>query len=101
MVNINWEVRIKNPMWWAQVVAAIVMPLILGMGYEWQDMTTWATLGSTIWAALQNPVVVVTMPTSLWAAVTDPTTKGFKDSERAMTYTQPQDDSNSIIEFDE
>lgn len=100
-LNINWQVRIKNPMWWVQVIVAIVMPLILGMGYEWQDMTTWATLGSTIWAALQNPVVVVTMLTSLWAAVTDPTTKGFKDSERAMTYTEPQDDSNSIIEFDE
>lgn len=98
-LNINWQVRLKNPMWWVQVIVAIVMPLILGMGYEWQDMTSWATLFSTIWAALQNPVVVVTMLTSLWAAVTDPTTKGFKDSHQAMTYEKPRDDSEDIIEF--
>lgn len=98
-MNINWKVRLRNPMWWAHVVLAIVMPLILGMGYEWQDMTSWATLFSTIWAALQNPVVVVTMLTSLWAAVTDPTTKGFKDSEQAMSYEKPKDDTDSIISF--
>ena len=100
-LNINWQVRLKNPMWWVQVIVAIVMPLILGMGYEWTDMTSWATLGETLLAALGNPVVVVTMLTSLWAAVTDPTTKGFKDSERAMTYEKPQDDSGSIIEFED
>ena len=92
-MNINWQVRIKNPLWWVQVVIAIVMPLILGMGYEWTDMTSWATLGSTLFAAIQNPVVFVAMLTSLWAAVMDPTTKGFKDSERAMTYAEPHDDS--------
>ena len=97
-MNINWHVRINNPLWWTQVAAAIVMPLVLGMGYEWTDMTSWATLGHTLLAALGNPVVVVAMLTSLWAAVMDPTTKGFKDSKRAMTYTEPHDDSGSITE---
>ncbi|MBQ9785077.1 MAG: phage holin [Clostridia bacterium] len=100
-MNINWQVRVKNPLWWAQVVVAIVMPLIVGMGYEWQDMTSWATLFSTIWAALNNPVVVVSMITSLWMAVMDPTTKGFKDSEQAMTYTAPKDDAEDIISFED
>ena len=100
-MNINWQVRLRNPLWWAQVVVAVVMPLIIGMGYEWQDMTSWATLGSTLWAALGNPVVVVTMLTSLWAVVMDPTTKGYGDSEQAMTYERPKDDASGIIEFDE
>ena len=90
-MNINWKVRIKNPVWWAQVALAIVMPLILGMGYEWQDMTSWAALGKTLWVAVQNPVVFVAMLASAWAAVTDPTTKGVGDSPRAMTYDEPKD----------
>ena len=49
-MNINWHVRINNPLWWTQVAAAIVMPLVLGMGYEWTDMTSWATLGHTLLA---------------------------------------------------
>lgn len=88
-MEINWEVRVKNPLWWAQVTASIVMPLIIGMGYEWEDMTSWSTLFSVILSALGNPVVVVTMVTSLFAAITDPTTKGLKDSGRAMRYKKP------------
>lgn len=95
-LGINWKVRIKNPLWWVQVVVAICMPLILGMGYEWQDMTSWATLGSTLWAALQNPVVFVAMLTSLWTAVVDPTTKGLGDSQQAMEYAEPKDDSAAV-----
>lgn len=89
-MNINWKVRIKNPIWWVQIVIAIVMPLILGMGYEWQDMTSWATLLDTLWAAVQNPVVFVAMLTSAWAAIIDPTTAGVGDSAQAMTYAAPK-----------
>lgn len=90
-MNINWKVRIKNPIWWVQVVLAVIMPLILGMGYEWQDMTSWALLGETLWAAVQNPVVFAAMLASAWSAVTDPTTKGPGDSAQAMTYEAPKD----------
>lgn len=90
-MNINWKIRFKNPIWWAQMAFAIIMPLILGMGYEWQDMTSWATLGDTLWAAVQNPVVFATMLASAWSAVTDPTTKGSGDSAQAMTYEAPKD----------
>ena len=63
-MQINWKVRFKNPVFIAQLACAIVLPLIVGMGAEWSDMTTWAALGSTIAAALGNPVVVVSMLTS-------------------------------------
>lgn len=91
-MNINWKVRVKNPIWWAQVALAVIMPLIIGMGYEWQDMTSWTVLGETMWAAVQNPVVFAAMLASAWSAVTDPTTKGPGDSAQAMTYEKPKDE---------
>lgn len=87
-MKINWQIRFKNPTWWAQVVASIVMPLVVGMGYEWSDMTSWATLGDVIAAALGNPVICVAMLTSLWAAITDPTTSGTLDSAAALCRTE-------------
>lgn len=87
-MQINWKVRFRNPVFVAQLVCAVVMPLITGMGYEWSQMTTWATLGEVIAAALGNPVVVVSMLTSVWACITDPTTSGISDSKSALERTE-------------
>lgn len=87
-MQINWKIRLKNPLFIAQLVCAVVMPLITGMGYEWSQMTTWATLGEVIAAALGNPVVVVSMLTSVWACITDPTTSGISDSKSALERTE-------------
>ena len=87
-MQINWKVRFRNPVFVAQLACAVVMPLITGMGYEWSQMTTWATLGEVIAAALGNPVVVVSMLTSVWACVTDPTTSGISDSKSALERTE-------------
>lgn len=90
-MQINWGVRLRNPVFWAQVACAIVLPLVVGIGASWEDMTTWETLGSAIVEGLSNPVVFVSMVTSLWACVTDPTTAGTGDSATAMTYTKPKE----------
>ena len=90
-MNINWKVRLHNPTWWAQVACAIVLPLVCGAGAQWSDMTSWATLGSTLLSALGNPVVVMAMLVQLWTAVTDPTTKGTSDSAQALTYETPKE----------
>lgn len=88
MGNINWEVRLKNPVFWAQVIAAIVLPLVVGVGATWEDMTSWATLGSAIVQGLSNPVVFVSMIVSLWTCITDPTTSGTADSASALSRTE-------------
>lgn len=90
MCNINWSVRVKNPVWWAEVIASIVVPLIVGIGMSWDDMTSWATLGQALATAMGNPVVVVSMLVSLWNTITDPTTAGIGDSKAAMTYEKPK-----------
>lgn len=87
-MQINWRIRFKNPLFIAQLVCAVVMPLITGMGYEWSQMTTWATLGEVLAAALGNPVVVVAMVVSVFNLITDPTTSGISDSKSALERTE-------------
>lgn len=89
-MNINWEVRVKNPTFWAQVAIAIVSPILVGLGLQWQDMTSWNALAGAIWTAVQNPVIVFSAIGSLWACITDPTTQGTRDSALAMTYNVPK-----------
>lgn len=85
--NINWGVRFKNPVFWVQVAASIVLPLVIGIGYAWEDMTSWNTLFDAIVAGASNPVVFVAMLASLWATINDPTTSGISDSLSALTRT--------------
>ena len=88
-MNINWKIRFKNPVFWAQVVCAVFLPILTYFGLNWADMTTWAAIGSLLVEAVKNPVVVVSVVVSLFNSLTDPTTKGLSDSERALGYTEP------------
>ena len=91
-MSINWKVRIKNPVFWAQLAAAIVIPVLTGLGLQWGDMTTWAAFGDTLVKAVSNPVIVVSVIVSLWGIVNDPTTKGLSDSTQALTYNKPREE---------
>ncbi len=31
-MKINWKVRIKNPLWWVQIAAALVLPVLAYFG---------------------------------------------------------------------
>lgn len=93
MTSINWRVRFKNPVFWTNVVLAIVLPILTHMGMNWEDMTTWAALGGVIVSAVKNPVIVVAVVVSVWNAVNDPTTSGIGDSAQALTYDAPKKDN--------
>lgn len=88
-MNINWTVRFKNPVWWAQIIMSIVLPILTYFGLNWEDMTTWSAILDLLVRSIQNPVVVVSVIVSLYNTLIDPTTKGLSDSERAMTYVEP------------
>ena len=83
-MNINWNVRLKNPVFWLTIIPAVVTCIYCILG----------ALG--IFPALTESMVlniasaVVTALTTLGVLV-DPTTKGVGDSERAMEYTEPWD----------
>lgn len=86
---INWKVRLKNPVFWVQIAAAIVLPILTYLGLSWENITTWAAFGNIFVQAVSNPVILVSVVVSVWNAINDPTTKGLNDSFRAMTYENP------------
>ena len=73
-MKINWAVRFKNPVFWTELVAAVLLPIFTHMGVNWEDMTTWATLGNMLLEALRNPVVLVAVVISVTNAINDPYT---------------------------
>lgn len=88
-MNINWKVRFKNPVWWAEVAAAVVLPMLAAMGLQWSDMKSWEALWAVLKTAFGSPVTLAAVLVSLWNAVIDPTTKGIRDSDRALGYDCP------------
>ena len=41
MMDINWTVRINNPIWWWQVFLAVFTPLLTYYGLNFKDLTGW------------------------------------------------------------
>lgn len=88
-MKINWKVRFKNPVFWANLAAAILLPILAALGLNWNDMTSWARLVNVLLQAIQNPVIVVSVIVSVWNLINDPTTSGLSDSKNALTYDEP------------
>lgn len=82
----NWKIRIKNPVWWVQMILAILTPILAYAGLSAQDLTTWNTLGTLILNALKNPYVLSLVAVSVWNACNDPTSSGVTDSTLVKSY---------------
>lgn len=87
---INWKVRFKNPVFIANLLMSILLPILTYFGLTTKDLTTWSKLWEVLVGALSNPYVLGTIVISVWNAVNDPTTAGIKDSNEAMTYDKPK-----------
>nr|DAR44088.1 MAG TPA: holin [Caudoviricetes sp.] len=92
MKKLNWKVRFnrENILFISQVIISVVVPILTYFGLQASDLTTWTKVGDTFVQAVSNPYVVVMALVSLFNAITDPTTKGIGDSEKALTYTSPK-----------
>ena len=88
-MKINLKVRFKNPMFYAQIILSVLTPILTYMGLAATDITTWSKLGEVLLQAISNPYVLSLVAVSLYNAFVDPTTKGFGDSENALTYDEP------------
>lgn len=86
---INYKVRFRNPVFIAQLILAVLTPILAYAGLTMQDLTTWKALGDLLLGAVKNPYVLSLVVVSVFNAVTDPTTAGVKDSDRALTYDYP------------
>ena len=83
---INFTVRARNKAFWMAFIPAVLLLVqvcAVPFGYTWD----FANLGQQL-TAIVNAVFAVL---SLLGVVTDPTTAGFSDSARAMTYVQPSE----------
>ena len=84
-MKINWEVRIKNKVFWITLIPAVLLVLqsvaaVFGFTLDLGD------LGNKLIAVVESLFVVL----AILGIVTDPTTSGISDSSRAMTYTEPK-----------
>lgn len=85
----NWKVRAKNPVFWAQLVLSAFAAVLAYAGLTAADLTTWASVGALLREAAGNPYCLFLVVSGVWNAVNDPTTAGLADSERAKTYEKP------------
>lgn len=90
-MKINLKVRFNNPMFWIQLVLSVMTPILSYMGLTNADLTTWSKLGDVLYQAVSNPYVLSLVAVSVYNSLLDPTTKGFKDSENALTYNKPKE----------
>ena len=93
MNKINWIARIKNPIFWVQVVGTILLTALTYHSLQPADLTSWEGVGQLLWGILTNPYLLVSCLWGVWNAVNDPTTAGLKDSQAALSYTAPKKDT--------
>lgn len=82
---INWKVRIKNKLFWCELIPAlalVVQAVASVFGWELDFSTTVGKLLGVVDAVFALLVIL--------GIVVDPTTEGVRDSKLAMTYDDPK-----------
>ena len=80
----NWKVRIKNKIFWMTIIPAVLLlarQILAVFGIEF-DFTE---IQDKILAIVESVFAIL----AILGIVTDLTTAGVGDSERALTYTEP------------
>lgn len=90
-MKINWLVRVKNKAFWVALIPAVLLLVqavtaLIGVSID---------LGEIGDKLLQVVNAIFTV-LAILGIVTDPTTTGIGDSERALTYTQPWTDDDGV-----
>ena len=83
-MKMNLKVRLQNPVFIAQIVMSILVPILGYCGLTVADVTTWKALGDVLLNALSNPYCLGLMVVSVYNALIDPTTPGLKDSQETL-----------------
>ena len=90
-MKINLLVRLKNKTFWLTLIPALLLvaqTIASLFGYNWD----FVVLNQQI-TAIINAVFAVL---SILGIVVDPTTAGFGDSQRALSYTKPNKDEEGV-----
>lgn len=84
---INWKVRVKNRAFWLALIPAVLLAVQVFAALLGFELAT-----DGLEAKLLACVNAVFAVLAVLGVVTDPTTEGIGDSERAMTYDVPHRD---------
>ncbi len=86
-MKLNWKVRFKNKVWLGSFLS-----LIVGFTYSMLALfDVFPQVTQNLVVQLLNQVLTFL---GLIGVIVDPTTAGISDSERAMGYEEPWEDSN-------
>ncbi len=85
---INWKVRFKNKTWLALFISLIV-------GFVFNILKLFDIVPTVTENQIMNIVMQVLEFLGLVGVLVDPTTAGIADSNRAMSYDEPWDDSKN------
>lgn len=94
-MKINWKVRLRNPVFWGQLILAVFTPILAYAGLTAQDLTTWPLVGKLLYEAVANPYVLSLVVVSVFNALNDPTTAGLSDSKQALGYEKPKKEGDN------
>lgn len=85
MNAINWTVRLKNKAFWVAIIPAALL-LVQVVAAVFGFTLDLGNLGNKLLEVVNAAFAVL----AILGVVTDPTTKGITDSDRALTYTEPK-----------
>ena len=85
-MKINWKVRFQNKVWLTSFISLIV-------GFVFNILKCFDVIPAVTQNMIMEIVGQFLTFLGLFGVVVDPTTADFDDSNRAMTYSEPWDDS--------
>lgn len=88
---INWKVRIRNKNFWLSIIPAVIL-LIQAVGQVFGYTLDFGVLSERLLAVVNAVFVVL----AILGVVTDPTTSGISDSQRALGYDRPYKDGDIL-----
>lgn len=86
MKKINWKVRLQSGSWWMGIISAVVVAAFAILKIFKVETSVTAD-------EIMNVAMLVLMIPAAIGITTDPTTKGVSDSEQALTYDAPKEDT--------
>lgn len=86
-MKINWKVRLKNRAFWIAIIPALAL-----LGKQVLELFGMSVDFTNISKELLGIIDTVFVILAIIGVITDPTTKGISDSERALGYNEPNND---------
>ena len=86
-MKINWKVRVKNRAFWIAIIPAIAL-----LGKQVLELFGVNVDFTNVSKELLGIIETVFVILAIVGVITDPTTKGISDSERALGYNEPNND---------